>query len=43
MESNSEGFNVLNHGDTWVTNILLTEDVNFKKDVRLVKYYSYVI
>lgn len=43
MECNLEGFNVLNHGDTWVTNILFTEDVNLKKDIQLVKYYSNVI
>lgn len=36
MQFNSHEFNVLNHGDTWVTNILFSENAHVTEDVRLV-------
>lgn len=40
MELNSQEFNVLNHGDTWVTNILCPENTHVTEDVRLVNSHS---
>uniref|UniRef100_A0A336MB58 CSON013154 protein n=2 Tax=Culicoides sonorensis TaxID=179676 RepID=A0A336MB58_CULSO len=39
MEVNSSELNVLNHGDTWITNVLLsTNHDNLKHDIRLIDF-----